>query len=176
MNTDVTSNSEFDEIVVLIEAARRRAYQAVNHSLIELYWQVGAYISGKLAAAEWGDGVVDQLARHLAHTQPGLKGFTRPNLFRMRQFYEAYQGDEIVSPLVRQLGIGPLSHSKLSTLLRVLQAEVVSAVLTQLGSGKVSPAVAQLTSSVDCRHSRVGTHPSFPRRRESTGTVTDSHQ
>lgn len=108
MNKDATSNSEFEEIVALIEAARRRAYQAVNHSLIELYWQVGAYISGKLAAAEWGDGVVDQLARHLAHTQPGLKGFTRPNLFRMRQFYEAYQGDEIVSPLVRQL---PWTHN-----------------------------------------------------------------
>lgn len=108
MNKDVTSKSEFDEIVALIEAARRRAYQAVNHSLIELYWQVGAYISGKLAAAEWGDGVVDQLARHLAHTQPSLKGFTRSNLFRMRQFYEIYQGDEIVSPLVRQL---PWTHN-----------------------------------------------------------------
>ena len=49
-----------------------------------------------------------QLAEHLARTQPGLRGFTGRNLFRMRQFYEAYQGDEIVSPVVRQL---PWTHN-----------------------------------------------------------------
>jgi hypothetical protein len=47
-------------------------------------------------------GVVAQLADYLARTQPGLRGFTRPNLFRMRQFYEAYRHDTKVSPLVRQ--------------------------------------------------------------------------
>lgn len=99
---------DFAEIVQLIEAARQQAYQAVNTTLIELYWQVGAYISNKLKAAEWGDGVVDQLAHHLALTQPNLKGFTRPNLFRMRQVYETYHQDEKVSPLVRQL---PWTHN-----------------------------------------------------------------
>mgnify|MGYP001284775727 FL=1 len=53
--------------------------------------------------AEWGDGVVAQLAEHLARTQPGLRGFARANLFRMRQFYEAYEGNEIVAALLRQL-------------------------------------------------------------------------
>ena len=38
-----------------------------------------------------GEGVVEQLAQHLTSTQPGLKGFTHANLFRMRWFYEAYQ-------------------------------------------------------------------------------------
>ena len=72
-------------------------------SLIELYWQVGAYISRKLERAEWGDAVVSQLAEHLAQTQPGLRGFTRSNLFRMRQFYETYHAEEKVAPLVRLL-------------------------------------------------------------------------
>ncbi|MEJ8859992.1 PDDEXK nuclease domain-containing protein [Variovorax robiniae] len=98
----------FTEIVRLIRAAKQRAYQAVNTELIDLYWQVGEYISRKLAAAEWGDGVVTQLASHLAETQPGLRGFTRANLFRMRQFYEAYRDDEKVAPLVRQL---PWTHN-----------------------------------------------------------------
>jgi len=71
--------------------------------LIDLYWQVGAHISRKLESAEWGEGVVDQLMGHLARTQPGLKGFTRRNLFRMRQFYKTYRYDEKVSPLVTQL-------------------------------------------------------------------------
>ncbi|RBH57855.1 DUF1016 family protein [Pseudomonas sp. MWU13-2860] len=77
--------------------------QAVNTQLIELYWQVGAYISHKLEQAEWGDAVVSQLAEHLARTQPGLRGFTRSNLFRMRQFYEIYRVEEKVAPLARQL-------------------------------------------------------------------------
>ncbi len=93
---------DFNEITQLINAARQRAVQAVNTTLIELYWQVGQTISRKIEQAEWGDGVVAQLAEHLSRTQPGLRGFTRSNLFRMRKFFETYQGDEFVAPLVRQ--------------------------------------------------------------------------
>jgi predicted nuclease of restriction endonuclease-like (RecB) superfamily len=93
----------FAEVVHLIKSARKQAFQAVNTTLIELYWQVGAYISHKIESAEWGDKVVEQLADYLARTQPGLRGFTRANLFRMRQFYEIYRHDEKLSPLVTQL-------------------------------------------------------------------------
>ncbi|MFZ6735521.1 PDDEXK nuclease domain-containing protein [Undibacterium sp. Ji42W] len=117
-NLSNVAQPDFAEVVHLITAARQHAYQAVNTTLIELYWQVGAYISNKIKAAEWGDGVVDALAKHLATTQPNLKGFTRRNLFRMRQFYEAYQDDKIVAPLVRQLpwthNLTILSRSKVS--------------------------------------------------------------
>ncbi|MEX5576159.1 PDDEXK nuclease domain-containing protein [Pseudomonas lijiangensis] len=97
------ANERFDEVLALIYNARQQVMQAVNSRLIELYWQVGAYISRKLEHAEWGDAVVSQLADHLAQTQPGLRGFTRSNLFRMRQFYEVYRTEEKVAPLVRQL-------------------------------------------------------------------------
>jgi predicted nuclease of restriction endonuclease-like (RecB) superfamily len=99
--------ADFAAIAQLIASARQRAVQAVNTTLIELYWQIGERISRKIAAAEWGDGVVDQLARYLAQTQPGLRGFTRRNLFRMKQFYEAYAEQELVPPLVTQL---PWTH------------------------------------------------------------------
>lgn len=106
--TSTTKTPDFAEISRLIESARQRAYQAVNTALIELYWQVGAYLSAKIKAAEWGEGVVEQLAQHLASTQPGLKGFTRRNLFRMRQFHEAYTDPQIVSALLTQL---PWTHN-----------------------------------------------------------------
>jgi predicted nuclease of restriction endonuclease-like (RecB) superfamily len=99
----VPSEDDFVAINRLIEAARHRAYAAVNTTLIELYWQVGETLSRKLSSAEWGEGTIVKLAEHIARTYPGLRGFTRPNLYRMRQFYEAYRDDEIVSPLVRQL-------------------------------------------------------------------------
>lgn len=95
--------SSFDEVVHLIQSARQKTFQMVNTTLIDLYWQLGAYISRKIESAEWGDGVVAQLAAHIARTQPGLRGFTRPNLFRMRQFYETYRNNEKISALLRQL-------------------------------------------------------------------------
>lgn len=102
-NTTPAREERFDEVVNLIHSARQRCMQAVNTQLIELYWQVGAYISRKIENAEWGDAVVSQLAGHLARTQPGLRGFTRRNLFRMRQFYETYRHEEKVSALLTQL-------------------------------------------------------------------------
>ena len=89
----------------------------VNTRLIDLYWQVGAFISRKLEQAEWGDAVVVQLADHLALVQPGLRDFTSRNLLRMRQFYETYRNDEKVSPLLTQIpwtqNLIILSQSKL---------------------------------------------------------------
>ena len=108
----VISNSpkeaNFSEVLSLITAAQKRAYQAVNTALIDLYWQIGAYISRKIESAEWGDSVVHELALRIAQTHPNLRGFARPNLFRMRQFYDTYRDDEKVSPLVRQL---PWTHN-----------------------------------------------------------------
>jgi hypothetical protein len=74
------STIEFVEVLALIEAARERAYQAVNTELVGLYWQLGEYISNKIVRAEWGTGVVDELALTIAREYPGLRGFARPNL------------------------------------------------------------------------------------------------
>lgn len=98
----------FAEVAEMIQTARQKVIQTANTQLVELYWQVGAYISQKLEQAEWGDGVVQQLADYLALTQPGLWGFTRRNLFRMRQLYETYRDDEKVTAVLSQL---PWTHN-----------------------------------------------------------------
>lgn len=118
-----TPAPDFREILDLIASARQRAYQAVNTALIDLYWQVGEHLSRKIASAEWGAGVVDQLARHIAVTHPGIRGFTRSNLLRMRQFYETYRDHEMVAPLPRPL---PESHESTT------RQEIVAALLRQL--------------------------------------------
>lgn len=99
--------SGFDEVLSLIERARGRAYQAVNSELVGLYWQLGEYLSRKLESAEWGDGVVEELSREIARRYPGQRGFTRSNLFRMRQFFDAYRSRQKVVALLRQL---PWTH------------------------------------------------------------------
>jgi predicted nuclease of restriction endonuclease-like (RecB) superfamily len=94
----------FHEIKNLIDQARSDALKHVNVHLITLYWKIGGYISQKLSESQWGDKKIDQLAVYLNSCGPDYKGFNRRNLYRMRQFYESYQGAEIVSPLVTQLG------------------------------------------------------------------------
>jgi predicted nuclease of restriction endonuclease-like (RecB) superfamily len=105
---DSTLEKSFVEVVEMIQSAKQTVMQTVNAQLVELYWQVGAYISHKLEQSEWGDAVVQQLADYLARIQPGLRGFTRRNLFRMLKFYEVYRGDEKVTALLSQL---PWTHN-----------------------------------------------------------------
>jgi predicted nuclease of restriction endonuclease-like (RecB) superfamily len=99
----ISEEQAFAEVVEMIQASRSRVLAAVNTALIDLYWRIGEYISRKLETAAWGEGVVEALARYIQRHHPGLNGFTRANLFRMRQLYETYRSDEKVAPLVRQL-------------------------------------------------------------------------
>ena len=108
--SDTSALSEeraFAEVVEMIQAARGRAFSAVNTALVELYWELGQYIYRKLETAAWGEGVVDALSAYIQRHHPNLRGYTRRNLFRMRQFFDAYKGQEKVSALLTQL---PWTH------------------------------------------------------------------
>lgn len=96
-------NKHFFEVLAMIKQARYNAIKNVNSELVKLYWNIGEYLSKKLASSEWGDAVVDGLAEYIQENHPEFKGFTRRGLFRMRQFYETYRRDRIVSPLVTQI-------------------------------------------------------------------------
>lgn len=54
-------------------------------------------------SAQYGDRFIEKLAEFFAKKYPELKGFNRRGLYRMKQFYELYKDNEIVSPLVTQL-------------------------------------------------------------------------
>ena len=97
-------SEQFAEVVSLIQQTRTHVIRLANTALIDLYWNIGQYISKKIEASDWGDGVVKQLADYIAQNAPEAKGFSDKNLWRMKQFYETYNGvDEKLSPLVRQI-------------------------------------------------------------------------
>ena len=52
--------------------------------------------------------MVSELARYIAQHAPEVKGFSDKNLWRMKQFYETYKGDEQLSALARVL---PWTHN-----------------------------------------------------------------
>lgn len=104
MSSELTSKTgQFDEIISIIDNARTRALKAVNAELIQMYWNVGEYLSALCADSEFGDKVIDEAAAYIAKENPGVKGFNRRGLYRMKQFYETYRDDEFVTPLVTQI-------------------------------------------------------------------------
>ena len=81
----------FDKVVSLIRAARQRASQIVNTELIDLYWHIGKYLHRKIEVDGWAKGTVVQLAAYIALREPCARGFSSQNLWRMRQFFQAYR-------------------------------------------------------------------------------------
>ena len=101
MNNEITSY--VGKILDMIEQARQSALQSVNAELIKLYWNVGEYLSNECAKSSWGNSFIDETAKYIKENCPEIKGFTRRGLYRMKQFYETYKDDEIVSTLLTQI-------------------------------------------------------------------------
>lgn len=138
--------------------------------MIDLYWNIGKYISSKVASSEWGDSVVNNLAEYIAQKNPDLKGFSNKNLWRMKKFYEAYSlQEQKVSALLRQIGwtnnltimsrcksdderrfyIELCAHDHLSS--RQLDRQIDSSLYerTRLSKPKVSAVLRQITPEAE---------------------------
>lgn len=87
MSNELTHHpGRFDEVIHIIDNVRSRAMKAVNAELIQMYWRVGAYLSELCAASSFGDKIIDEVAAYIAQENPGVKGFNRHGLYRMKQF------------------------------------------------------------------------------------------
>lgn len=110
---EITKNQlqEFAEVASIIRNTQQQVFRIANTALIDLYWNLGAYLTSKIETSKWGDGVINQLADYIAQELPGLKGFSNKNLWRMKQFYETYRHDaEKLSTLLREIS---WSHNRL---------------------------------------------------------------
>ena len=83
--------AQFSEIVQLIRKARSELLSVVNEGLIALYWNIGQSITMRIAHDGWGKSTVVQLAAFISANEPDPKGFSDKNLWRMKQFFEAYK-------------------------------------------------------------------------------------
>lgn len=100
-------------IGVKIEEARNRAIKAVNTELLRANWEIGKYIvefeQYGNEKAEYGSALLDTLAKDLK--QRFGKGFSKSNVYLMRQFYLKF-------PIFQTLS-GKLSWSHYAELLGV---------------------------------------------------------
>jgi predicted nuclease of restriction endonuclease-like (RecB) superfamily len=74
-----------------IQEAQLKAAVSVNSELIRLYWNIGKTVAEKQEANGWGTSIIEKLAKDLQNAFPGIEGFSRTNVFRMRAFYLAYE-------------------------------------------------------------------------------------
>jgi predicted nuclease of restriction endonuclease-like (RecB) superfamily len=98
-----TATPHFGEVIHLIQKARYNAYKAVNTELINLYWEIGKYITQRTQSEGWGKSTVSQLSTYIQTQVPDSIGFSDKNLWRMKQFYETYSHLPKLSTLLREL-------------------------------------------------------------------------
>lgn len=64
-----------------IQASQIKAAIKVNTELLLLYWHLGEEIILKQKESDWGDAVINQFSNDLTAAFPGMKGFSKRNLF-----------------------------------------------------------------------------------------------
>jgi len=121
INQDAFYKDWLYQVKTKIQSSQIKAAIAVNTALVSLYWDLGKMIGEKQQESNWGDGLINQLARDLKAEFPELKGFSVSNLKYCRQFFLFYaephlirqqavaqSTDEISQQLVGQI---PWSHN-----------------------------------------------------------------
>jgi predicted nuclease of restriction endonuclease-like (RecB) superfamily len=91
------------DVKARIRAGQYEALRAVNRELMTLYWDIGRMIVERQQDEGWGKAVVKRLAADLQTEFVGVGGFSASNLWRMKVFFETYEGSEKLAPLVREI-------------------------------------------------------------------------
>lgn len=88
-NTDLPYTYLINEIGDLLTEARKNFAYTTNTILVKTYWQIGQHIveyeQNGQAKATYGDELINRLSKDLKLKYG--KGFSRSNLFSIRQFY-----------------------------------------------------------------------------------------
>ncbi len=96
---DKVHEDVFNNIKVLMDNARNSVAREVNNILVQTYWEIGRIIvedeQGHSDRAEYGKRLVIDLSKRL--TKEYGKGFSKSNLFNMRNFYLSFPIFQTVS-------------------------------------------------------------------------------
>ncbi len=94
----------YKHISEMVYEAKKEVYKKVNHTIIDLNWNIGKLLVVNILKgekAEYGKDVVGEISSRL--TQEYGKGFDKKAVFKMIQFYQEFPDYEKVAILSRQL-------------------------------------------------------------------------
>lgn len=92
----------FENILNMIYSAKQKAEYQVNTIIIDLYWGIGAYVYERIEKDGWGKSTVKELSEYILRKEPGIRGYSSQNIWRMKQFYETYKDKPELSTLLRE--------------------------------------------------------------------------
>jgi predicted nuclease of restriction endonuclease-like (RecB) superfamily len=122
----------YESIAEVLRSARSNAYRAVNFVMVEAYWNIGRMIVEEEQQgherAEYGAALIESLSPRL--TEEFGKGFTKRNLWQMRQFYLVFPPEGPPSQKVHTL-CAQLTWSHYRLLMRVEKAEARAWYMTE---------------------------------------------
>ncbi len=111
MQLDDSYRVWLEQLKSKIQSAQLKAATSVNSQLLQLYWELGKDIVQKQQQAKWGDAVLEQLSIDLRLGFPDITGFSKRNLYAIRQWYLFFsQKFEFVPQPVAQI---PWGHNRL---------------------------------------------------------------
>jgi predicted nuclease of restriction endonuclease-like (RecB) superfamily len=93
------------DLSLLIDSTRQRVARTVNAELVLMYWKMGARIHQDILGQEraaYGEQIVSTLSRQLSASHGS--GFSRPNLFHMIRFVEAWPDEKEAAELAQHMG------------------------------------------------------------------------
>lgn len=115
--------AEYGKLLAAIKAkirsAQIKASVSVNKTLLALYWDIGEMIIKKQSEAKWGDFFIEKLALDLRGDFPAMKGFSRRNLFYIKQWVLFYAGHDklvqqpvaLIKKVQQLVGLIPWGHN-----------------------------------------------------------------
>jgi len=87
---------KYSEAVRIIKSAilqsRYQAARLVNKEQLQIYYDVGNYVSINTRTGKWGTGAIEEISRQLQIELPGLRGYSASNIKYMRAFFEEWNG------------------------------------------------------------------------------------
>ncbi len=79
-----------DQIKAKTHSTRTKIALSANSELLHLYWEIGKEIVAKQNKSGWGSKIIEKMAIDLKHEFPEIKGFSRRNIYAMKQWYLLY--------------------------------------------------------------------------------------
>lgn len=131
-NTNIL-NAEYKawlkELKSKIRSVQMKAAIAVNSALIEFYWDLGKIIAEKQSQTQWGDKLIDQVAKDLKIEFPDMSGLSISNLKYAKRFYTFYQ------PLIGQQAVDQFNQQPAGLIVQQAVAQLIPQLVTQIPWG-----------------------------------------
>lgn len=105
--TNISSNNDYKNFLINLKKdiiqSRNNALKSVNKELINLYWNIWEKLSDKIKNSKWWNSIIENLSNDIKKEFPWIQGFSKDNLWRMVKFFEFYNENKKLAPLVQEI-------------------------------------------------------------------------